>query len=346
MDAADISPRAKQVLSLVIEEYVASARAVGSETLRERYNLSYSSATLRNEMAALEKLGYLTHLHTSGGRVPSEKGYRLFVDNLPHNWNVRPEDVLRVEHQFHQVEGNPDLSRWAELAASVLAQLVRNAALVTTPQSENIRLKRVQLIHLMERSALIVAVMSDGSIRQSVVALPHATDQDELTTVSNALTDLLGGLTPAEMVQKSTSLHGKLADFTTHLLNVVGRPGSFSTISQSGLIDMLRQPEFEGSGHSREIIESLESGELVALMSRRFVENPGIHVAIGSDIPIRQMSACSVVTATYRAPGGGYGLLSVVGPVRMPYQRTISSVYYLSQLLSRMLNPDDDRVAE
>lgn len=337
----ELTDRSRQVLKLIIEEYVATARAVGSEVLREKYHLPYSSATLRNEMAALERHGYLTHLHTSGGRFPSEAGYRLFVENLMDNLGLSPIDMRRVEHQFHQVEGNPDLERWAELAASVLAQLARNAALVTTPRGANVSLKQLHLIHLRDRSALAVAVMNDGSVKQSVCTLPYAATQEELGSVSTALNAAFAGLIPVDMVGRIQSLQGAAAVVAPQVLDMLGPTGAHGTLSQSGLIEMLSQPEFRRSETARRIVEMLEGGSLVTRLAERIAARSGVHVIIGSENGIQVMSSCSVVTATYNTRTGSYGLLTVVGPTRMHYERTISSVYYVSRLLSHMLHAQD-----
>jgi heat-inducible transcriptional repressor len=340
-----LSDRSRQVLKLVIEDYVATARAVGSEVLREKYGLAYSAATLRNEMAELERRGLLTHLHTSGGRVPSEAGYRLFVEHLMDNMGMSPADMRRVEHQFHQVEGNPDLARWAELAASVLAQLASNAALVTTPRSGDVSLKQVQLIHLYDRSALTVAVMDDGSVRQSVCVLPYDASQEELNSVSTALNAAFAGYAARQMPDRAQRLRGIAAEVAPQVLGVVGQGYLRAAVSHSGLMNMLSQPEFRQGDVARPIIEVLEGGALVSRLADRVVSRPGVHVIIGSENPLEEMAGCAIVTASYASPRGGAGLLTVVGPMRMPYERTISSVYYLSRLLSHMLQGgDEDRI--
>lgn len=339
-----LSDRSKQVLKLVIEEYIATARPVGSEVLREKYKLAVSSATLRAEMAELERQGYLAHRHTSGGRVPSESGYRLFVENLMNRMGLSSSDMRRVEHQFHQVEGNPDLTRWAELAASVLAQLARNAALVTVPRSEATALKQVQLIHLNDRSALTIAVMDDGSVRQSVCLLPYVTSQEELNSVSAALNAAFAGCVPIEMPLRTQGLSGIAAEVAPQVLGVVRQNGSRGTVSHSGLINMLAQPEFRQSDAARPLVEILEGGALVNELTDRVVNRSGVHVIIGSENPLQEMASCSIVTASYTAQGGGYGLLTVVGPTRMQYERTISSVYYVSRLLSSMLHSDHESI--
>ncbi len=332
-----LSDRSRLVLKLVIEEYVSTARAVGSEVLREKFKLPYSSATLRNEMAELERRGLLTHLHTSGGRVPSEAGYRLFVENLMDNLALNPADIRRVEHQFHQVEGVPDVGRWAELAASVLAQLARNAALVTTPRSDDVRLKQLQLMHLTDRSALLVAVMSDGRVRQSVCTLPYEPTQEELATVTAVLNSAFEGLVPLQMFERVRELEGPAADIAPQVVGALTDVGQAAAVSQSGLRSMLDQPEFRRDERALRVAELLEGGALVTRLADRVGGSPGVHVMIGSENPIEEMSGCSVVAATYQGQHGSYGLLTVVGPTRMQYQRTISSVYYLSRLLSHML---------
>ena len=334
----ELSERAKQVLKLVIEEYVVTARPVGSGTLQERYNLPYSSATLRNEMAELERRGLLTHLHTSGGRVPSEDGYRLFVEHLMDRLGLSPVDIRRVEHQFHQVEYNPVLERWVELAASVLAQLARNAALVTTPTAHDVLLKQIHLVHLTERQAFMVAVMDDGMVRQSVITLPHSAEQEELNSVAAALNAVFAGADAAELRRRAERLQGLAADVAPQALNLLGENRPIGDVISSGLINMLSQPEFQRPESARPIVAALEDGTLMAQIVNRLSDGPGAQVIIGSENPLEEMSNCSVVTTTYRTGRGGQGVLMVVGPTRMRYERTISSVLYLSQLLSRMLD--------
>lgn len=334
----ELSERTQQVLKLVVEEYVATARPVGSEVLREKYGLRYSSATLRNEMAELERRGYLTHLHTSGGRVPVEAGYRLFVENLVDSISLNPAEVRRVEHQFHQIEGNPDLERWSELAASVLAQLAQNAALVTTPWAADVTLRQIQMILLHDRSALVIAVMDDGSVRQFVSTLPFPATQEELNSVSAALTGEFAGLAPKQMPVKLPRLRGVAAEVAPYIVDTLGRTTEHATTSQSGVINMLSQPEFQQPERARTVVALIEGGALMSTLSRTLAFDHGVHVIIGSENPISELAQCSVVTSTYRTPRGGTGLLTVVGPTRMPYRRTISSVYYLSRLLTDMLS--------
>ncbi|ACZ42654.1 heat-inducible transcription repressor HrcA [Thermobaculum terrenum ATCC BAA-798] len=334
----NLSERARLVLKLVIEEYIATAKPVASATLRDKYGLGVSSATLRNEMAELEKMGYLTHLHTSGGRVPSEAGYRLYVENLMDNLGLSPADLRRVEHQFHQIERVRDIERWAELAASVLAQLANNAALVTTPQSENLRLKRIHLIQLHDRSALVIAVMDDGTVRQSVYEMPYEASQEELDSIAAALNAEFAGEVTSRLVRRARDLPAPVSDIVRAVIDVVSQASGIGEVHQVGLTQMLAQPEFQSSERARPVIEMIEGGSLLRILSERVARWPGVHVIIGSEIPIPEMQNCAIVTATYRAAGGSQGLLTVVGPMRMRYKRTISSVYYLSNLLSELLS--------
>ncbi|MEJ7652797.1 MAG: HrcA family transcriptional regulator [Chloroflexia bacterium] len=204
-----------------------------------------------------------------------------------------------------------------------------------------VELRRIHLIHLNEGTALAVAVMDDGSARQAVCILPYAASQEELGSVATALNAALAGLTVVNMAERLSSLHGPAADIAPQVVGMLGRDGSRSAVSQSGLLAMLHQPEFQVGDTARRVVELLEGGSLLAGLAERVAAEPGVHVIIGSENGLVEMSDCTVVTAAYTSQNGGYGLLTVVGPTRMHYERTISSVFYVSQLLSRMLHAND-----
>src|SRR5437867_1169276 len=165
---AMLSERQSQILKVLIGEYVASAIPVGSETLARKYALGVSPATIRNELAELEERAYITHPHTSSGRVPSDKGYRYFVEYLVDEVELPPVERRMIVHQFHQVE--TDLEEWTRLAASVLARTLHNAAVVTVPLARPARLTRLQLVEVNEHTALLVVVLQQSQVRQQIVS--------------------------------------------------------------------------------------------------------------------------------------------------------------------------------
>ena len=191
----DLTPRQQLILGLVIREYVAAAQPVGSKTI-EGYGLGVSSATIRNEMVVLEELGYLIQPHTSAGRVPTELGYRYFVERLMRESHLPLDEQRTIRHQFHQV--GVDLEQWMRLAASVLARTAQSAAVVTSLKTEQCRLRHLELISIHETMAMLIVVLEGGIVRQQMLTLDEAMSQDTLTQIANRLNDLcVGGICPA-----------------------------------------------------------------------------------------------------------------------------------------------------
>ena len=181
----ELTSRQQMILSLVVREYVSSAAPVGSKGLTDKFKLGVSSATIRNELARLEELGYLTHPHTSAGRVPTEEGYRYFVERLMGEAQLPAEEQRMIAHQFHQVRQN--MEQWVRLAAAVLARTSRSAALITAPQSMRARFKHVQLISTHGQVVLLILVLHDGSVKQEMLTLAQTVNQDALDETSRRL---------------------------------------------------------------------------------------------------------------------------------------------------------------
>src|SRR5579884_1435757 len=182
---SELSERQRAILRYIVQEYVRTGRAVGSKTLIERYQLQISSATVRNEMGELEERAYLQHPHTSAGRVPTDRGYRYYVEYLLDETQLPPSDQLMIRHQFRQVEMHPESS--AKLAATILAELSGNLALVTPPRSSVERLRHFELISLREQVALLIVVTQAGHVHQAALALDEAVDQADLSALSQHL---------------------------------------------------------------------------------------------------------------------------------------------------------------
>jgi heat-inducible transcriptional repressor len=181
-DFPDLDPRARQVLGAVIREYIATAEPVASAQLVRGYKLDVSPATVRNELAALEEAGLLTHPHTSAGRVPTDLGYRYFIETLMPSPSLRPEEQVTVSHQFQQAL--QDTAAWLRVAASSLARLTAEASIVTPPASKRMTLRHVELVPIHERRVLLVAVADGGAVRQQVLELGSPTTADQVRTTS------------------------------------------------------------------------------------------------------------------------------------------------------------------
>ncbi len=334
---AELSDRQQRILAIVVKEYVATAAPVGSETLRHR-GFSVSSATIRNELAALEELGYLTHPHTSAGRIPTEKGYRYFVESLMEEFELPPVEQRMIRHQFHQV--TLDVDQWMRLSAAVLSRAAHGAALVTAPQANQCRYKHVQLIMIGEQVGLLVLVLQEGTVKQQMLGLPQPKSQEELTQISNRLNNHFAGLNVDQIRAKNLALSefesGVLQIVISLMLQIDRRTSR--DIYRDGLMDILRQPEFSAIERMQALLEMLEQRQFLEEMLTDLAPERGVQVVIGGESRHDELNDYSMVLSRYGRPEAS-GVISVLGPVRMQYARTIGVVRYVAGLL-------DDLVAQ
>ncbi len=333
---ADLTDRQDKILAFVVREYVENAQPVGSETLRRR-GVNVSSATIRNDLAVLEESGYLMHPHTSAGRIPTEKGYRYFIESLMEDFELPAVDQRMIRHQFHQV--TLDIDQWMRLSAAVLAHASHSAALVTAPQSAHCRFKHVQLVSINEQVALLVLVLQEGAIKQQMLALAEPVTQDELTRASNRLNDHFAGLNVEQI--RSTTLQlspfeGSVVHVVTDLMRQIDTRSSHD-VYRDGIMDILRQPEFSAIDRMQALLEMLEQRSTLEEMLTELAPERGVQVVIGGESQYEEMSDYSMVLSRYGLPGEASGIVGVLGPVRMHYPRTIGVVRYVSSLLDDLM---------
>jgi heat-inducible transcriptional repressor len=334
-----LTDRQKLVLKLVIREHVASAAPVGSRTLSEHYDLGVSPATVRNEMACLEDLGYLTHPHTSAGRVPTDRGYRYFVEQLMDEVDLLPAERRTIQHQFHQ--SRPELGQWMKLSAAVLAHTAQGAALVTAPRTVESRFKHIELIHVHGLSALLVLVTQTGIVRQEMLTLTRPLSQSLLSRAARFLNDHLGGLVAREI----DALASSFSPFEAEIVEVVrdmlawldGQGGR--EVYQSGIRNVLSQPEFSTGDVAQQFLAFFERrAYLEQLLSELLgLEGGGVRVIVGTEGIWDEWLDVSFVLARYGAPNVAMGMLGVLGPTRMRYERAVSSVRFVAGLLSELI---------
>lgn len=333
----ELSPRQQRILAGVVREYVNSARPVGSQTVVAEYGLKVSSATVRNEMAALEESGYLTHLHTSAGRVPTEKGYRYFVERLMQEGELSSAEQRMIRHQFYQVQTN--IEEWMKLSAAILARTSRTAAVVTAPRTRSGRLKQIELIPVQGTTVLLVLVLQRGIVLQRMLSLDEPASVDELRQMSNRLTDLLSGLDvssiEARRIQLSP-LQAILVDAIVDLMDRMDRSGD-TELYRDGLMNILDQPEYVEAESFRHLVGILESGRLLEEILLQAAPTNGVQVIIGGEGRWDELSPFSLVLARYGVADEASGSLGVLGPLRMPYARAVSSVRYVAEVLNEML---------
>ncbi len=333
-----LSKRAELILSLVVKEYIATAQPVGSQTLVQKYNLNVSPATVRNEMALLEAEGYLTHPHTSAGRVPTEKGYRYFVEKLLETSPLSPSEKLTIQHQFHQVR--MDVGQWGRLAASVLARFTNYPSMVTAPAPPRYRLKHIDLIPYQENAVLMVLILSGGVIRQAWLPIPSYIGEPELIRTTEILEEFLYGLSAPEIESIASTLEpfaSKVALKAAQIMNALDQRIE-EPIYREGIEEIAQEPEFSSPRRFRELLRFFKDDSyLRSIMDEIRLAN-GIQVVIGGEGRWEELRDCSLVLARYGVKEKASGVLGVLGPMRMTYERAISVVSYVANLMSEMVN--------
>jgi len=329
----ELTPRQQLILGLVVRDYVAAAQPVGSKTV-EAYGLGVSSATIRNEMAHLEELGYLDQPHTSAGRVPTDKGYRYFVERLMRESHLGVEEQRTIRHQFHQV--GVDLEQWMRLAASVLARTAQSAAVVTSLRMEQSRLRHLELISIQETMALLIVVLEGGIVRQQMLALEEPLDQDALTQGANRLNDLCSGASANRIALRRAQLGAAEQQMLDVVVRIMKRVDDQTDLHlyRDGLVHILHQPEFALPESARNVVHLLEDRTLLEDLLTEMLEVGGVQVVIGGEGRWNELKECSLVVSPYGVSGEARGALGVMGPMRMPYSRAISTVRYVAGLLS------------
>jgi heat-inducible transcriptional repressor len=307
----------------------------------ERFYLDMSSATVRNELGALTDMGYLRQPHTSAGRVPSEEGYRYFVGRLLQETEL-PEATRRtISHQFYQMRN--DVDQWMRLTASVLANQSRAASLVTAPHPEQARFKHLELIGTRGRQVLMVLVMVGGEVHQRILTVNEYTAQDHLSAAANSLTALLEGKDINAIRAARGTLDGLELEVLDWILDEIGETSAAvaGEVYLDGLANVLAQPEFTGSEEARRAVHVLEERSVLNDLVTRSLETSsqgGVQVLIGGEGTWSELRPFSVVLARYGTPGLITGTLGVLGPMRMSYGRTISTVRFMSGLLSDLVS--------
>jgi heat-inducible transcriptional repressor len=344
--AVDLTDRQRAVLRAVVEDYVSYAVPVGSKALVQRYGMRVSSATVRSAMAELEALGLLTHPHTSAGRVPSDLGYRLYVEALMREAELDDADQLMIRHQFSQVQLTSN--EWLRLAASVLAASTRAAAVVTPARARRARFGHVQLVELGDGTRLCVLVLADGNVVQRRIdrvvlerlLAGEPIDQASLDAVAMLLNTELAGLS-APQVRRRIARFAPLAAHAGEVVaGLLDEADSVvvEDVFTDGIVNVLEQPEFAEGTKVGAILEVLQRTDFLEQLVPVITRHGGVHVIIGHENQNDAMQEVSLVFAPYGTPDRALGLLGVLGPTRMPYPRAIPTVRYVATLMNELVN--------
>jgi heat-inducible transcriptional repressor len=338
--------RSQAILRAVIEEYVTTAQPVGSQALVERYGLGVSSATVRHILAELEMSGLLTHPHTSAGRMPTDAGYRFYVESIVETTPLPPVEQLMIRHQFGQVEFASE--HWFRLAATTLAGLTRSAGLATPAKPSTAHIRRVDLVSVNERMASLILVLREGAIKQAVVNLDEsdAVDQPTLNRAATILNDRLVDLTAgrAETVLARLSeddpdqrLARRVGDRIVRILREYDA-AAVEEVFSDGLLNVMAAPEFAHSDKLRQVFTALENRAYLGELVGTIAGGGRMQVFIGAENPRAEMHDVSLVLAPYGRPGRAIGVVGVLGPTRMSYPQAIGTVRFVSSLMNELVD--------
>jgi heat-inducible transcriptional repressor len=339
-----LSTRRHALLLAAVQEFVATAEPVGSQQLVARHPLGVRAAMARNLMAELEDAGYLTQPHTSAGRIPTEKAYRYYVDNLMSTRHLGFEDRAQIE--LHYSSGRRDLSEIVRDTPRLLVLLTGQAALVSAPRLESAMVERVNFIRLREREVLAVFVPKTGAVQNRLVDTDTDHSQAELDRMASYLNESLEGRTLDEARQwieeQLRHERAKYDHFVRDALTlgdaIAGELGR-SELYVDGGLRALEQPEFSDRGKMRDLMRALDDKSALLELLERTIRHHGLMVSIGSENYDPRLANLSVVATTYDSGAMPLGSLAIVGPVRMDYDRVIPLVDYTARALSRLLEP-------
>jgi len=331
-----LSPRTETILKSIVGQYITRATPVPSQSIINDYELGVSAATIRNEMAYLEREGYINRPHPSAGSVPSDKGYRYYVESLTDIKLPLAEQCL-IGHLFHQVEG--ELGEWLSLAATLIAQLAQNMAVVTMPKPVGCQFKHLELVAIQDSLALVVLVLRGARIKQQLVTFDQIISQPELTAITNKLNAAYSGLTSTKIPAKNIDLSPTEQQLTDCLIKIMQAEDEqeYEEPYFNGWHFMLNQPEFIRSQRMLALMELVEHRNLLSTIVPHQLPSQGVQVIIGKENKAEAIHDFSVVISQYGLPKEAIGTIGVIGPTRMPYARAISTISYLSSVLSGLV---------
>jgi heat-inducible transcriptional repressor len=338
--------RTQAILRAVIEEYVTTATPVGSQALVERYRLGVSSATVRSILAELEANGLLTHPHTSAGRIPTDSGYRFYVESIVEAVPLPAVEQLMIRHQFGQVEFASE--HWFRLAATTLASVTRSAGLATPAKPRDAHIRRIDLVAINERMASLILVLREGAIKQALITVDgdDAIDQPTLNAVAAKLNERLVDMTASRAAARIAALDGD--DRVNALARRVGDrvvkvvreydAEAIEEVFSDGLLNVMEAPEFAQSDKLRRVFNALENRAYLGQLVGSVAGSGSVQVFIGHENQPLEMRDVSLVLAPYGRPGRAIGVVGVLGPTRMSYSQAIGTVRFVSGLMNELVD--------
>ena len=333
-----MEPRKQEILKAVVREFTVTALPVGSHALVSRHFLNLSSATVRNELSELADLGYLVQPHTSAGRIPTDRGYRYFVDFLMDLEPVPPRVASFIQTELSSAPA--DLQALVERVATTVAAVTQNAAVASLPHGPQARIKHIDLVSLEPTEVLVILVVEGNLIRQQVISVSAPVEQAELSRLANKLNRDLVGKDRDALAPRLKRLGGGLeAEVSTRLVHTLElfERGTETLVFHDGVRNLLRQPEFAEASRLHQVLEVLEETRYLATLLQDLVGESDTQIVIGSENQATQLRSCTLVLTTYGPTRRIRGVLGVVGPTRMAYGQVVGRLQTVARRASERL---------
>ncbi|MGO1372276.1 MAG: heat-inducible transcriptional repressor HrcA [Senegalia sp. (in: firmicutes)] len=339
-----IDGRKLKILQAIIHNYIINAEPIGSRTISKKYDLGVSPATIRNEMSDLEELGFLLQPHTSAGRIPSNKAYRLYVDKLTENQNLTKEKLNKLDKNMLEKIGR--IEELIENSASILSKLTNYTSLAIAPQFKLSKIKHIQLVPVDEKRVLLVIVTHSGIVKNTILRLEKSISNKDLNIISNILTEnlkdeMIGSIGTILENDMSHNIY-EYKDVLDSLITTINNSfNSIDTIESysNGITKIFNFPEYNDIDKAKSFISFIQNKDNVIdmLVNNELANNHNLGISIGEENTYEEIKNCSLITATYKVNGKIIGKIGVIGPTRMEYSKVIPVVQRLSLDLSNIL---------
>ncbi len=338
-----LDERKEKVLQAIIKDYISTAEPVGSRTIAKKYDLGVSPATIRNEMADLEELGYIEQPHTSAGRVPSERGYRYYVDCLMNKTRLNQEEERSILKGFStKVQ---EIAAVLQLTNKIMSDFTSYTSMATGPNFKRSSLRHVQLVPLDHGKALVVLVTDNGMVQSKLIDLPNTINDVDLQKISQVMNAKLQGLNLEDIKQTlireiyfELSKHRHFFDAAMDLIQETLNLNQEDKVYLAGALNMLNQPEFRDIHKVKTLLSLLEQDKVLKeILIESNTREDGVTVKIGGEHKVEGLQDCSTITATYQINGRVIGSVGVIGPTRMDYEKVVSIVEFMTRHLSQLM---------
>lgn len=344
--AVELDERKKKILQAVIRNYLETGEPVGSRTISKYTDLNLSSATIRNEMADLEEMGYIVQPHTSAGRIPSDSGYRLYVDTM---MEEKEREVVELKEML--LERQDKMETLLKQVAKVVAQNTQYATMISAPQTKRSKLKFIQLSRVDSHQLLAVVVIEGNVIKNNMIPVEEELSDETILKLNILLNTNLNGLSIDEIslgmiavMKQQAGVHGDIVSGVIDTVAEAIKAEEDLEIYTSGTNNIFRYPELADQQKASELINTFEEKQLLGELLQEAGEpgeNTGIQVYIGEETPVKSMKDCSVVTATYELGGGMKGTIGIVGPKRMDYDKVVGTLRTIQTQLDELYGDKD-----